>query len=41
MDMAVPAEPAGAAADASPMKIFNGKYYTQDGVQYLCMRDSG
>lgn len=24
-----------------PMKIFAGKYYTQDGVLYLCTRDSG
>lgn len=24
-----------------PMEIFNGKYYTQDGVSYLCTRDSG
>ena len=23
------------------MEIFNGKYYTQDGVLYLCTRDSG
>lgn len=23
-----------------PMEIFNGKYYTQDGVLYLCNRDS-
>lgn len=26
---------------APPMEIFNGKYYTQDGVLYLCNRDSG
>lgn len=26
---------------APPMEIFNGKYYTQDGVTYLCNRDSG
>lgn len=26
---------------APPMEIFNGKYYTQDGVLYLCFRDSG
>lgn len=26
---------------APPMEIFNGKYYTQDGVLYLCTRDSG
>ena len=25
---------------APPMEIFNGKYYTQDGVLYLCNRDS-
>lgn len=25
---------------APPMEIFNGKYYTQEGVQYLCIRDS-
>lgn len=24
-----------------PMEIFNGKYYTQDNVVYLCTRDSG
>lgn len=24
-----------------PMEIFVGKYYTQDGVKYLCTRDSG
>jgi hypothetical protein len=24
-----------------PMEIFNGKYYTQDEVLYLCTRDSG
>lgn len=24
-----------------PMEIFNGKYYTQGGVKYLCTRDSG
>ena len=23
-----------------PMEIFNGKYYTQDGVKYKCIRDS-
>ena len=36
---------AGTAADpipyTPPMKIFNGKYYTQNGVKYLCTRDSG
>lgn len=26
---------------APPMEISNGKYYTQDGVLYLCTRDSG
>lgn len=26
---------------APPMEIFNGKYYTQDDVLYLCTRDSG
>ena len=26
---------------APPMEIFNGKYYTQEGVLYLCNRDSG
>lgn len=24
-----------------PMEIYNGKYYTQNGVLYLCTRDSG
>lgn len=24
-----------------PMELVNGKYYTQDGVKYLCNRDSG
>lgn len=24
-----------------PMELFNGKYYTQDGITYLCNRDSG
>lgn len=36
---------AGTADDpipyAPPMEIFSGKYYTQDGVLYLCTRDSG
>lgn len=41
MDVAAPTEPAGAAPYASPMEIFNGKYYTQDNVLYLCTRDSG
>ena len=26
---------------APPMELFNGKYYTQDGVKYLCNRDRG
>lgn len=26
---------------AVPMEIFNGKYYTEDGITYLCTRDSG
>lgn len=26
---------------APPMEIFNGTYYSQDGVTYLCNRDSG
>lgn len=41
MDMAAPAEPCGAAPYASPMEIFNGKYYMQNNVLYLCTRDSG
>lgn len=36
---------AGTSADpipyTPPMEIFNGKYYTQNGVKYLCTRDSG
>lgn len=24
-----------------PMELFNGKFYTQDGVEYKCTRDSG
>ena len=24
-----------------PMELVNGKYYTQDGVKYLCNRDTG
>ena len=24
-----------------PMEIFSGKYYTEDGITYLCTRDSG
>lgn len=24
-----------------PMELFNGKFYTQDGVKYKCTRDSG
>ncbi len=35
----------GAADDpiayTPPMEIYNGKYYTQGGVTYLCTRDSG
>ena len=38
-------EPAGTQDDpiqyTPPMEIFNGKYYTQDGVLYKCTRDSG
>ena len=26
---------------SAPMEIFNGKYYTEDGITYLCTRDSG
>lgn len=26
---------------APPQEIFNGKYYTQNGVKYRCTRDSG
>ena len=26
---------------APPMEIFNGKYYTEDNLTYLCTRDSG
>lgn len=32
IDNPIPYEP--------PMEIFNGKYYTQDGILYLCNRDS-
>lgn len=28
-------------ADTPPMEIFSGKYYKQNGVLYLCTRDSG
>ena len=38
-------EHAGTADDpvpyAAPMEIFAGKYYSEDGVIYLCTRDSG
>lgn len=33
IDNPIPYEP--------PMEIFEGKYYTEDGVTYLCTRDSG
>lgn len=26
---------------SAPMEIFNGKYYTEDSITYLCTRDSG
>lgn len=26
---------------SAPMEIFSGKYYTEDGITYLCTRDSG
>lgn len=26
---------------AAPMELFNGKYYVEDGIIYLCNRDSG
>ena len=26
---------------SAPMEIFNGKYYTEDDITYLCTRDSG
>lgn len=42
---AIEVEASGTADDAisyvPPMEIFNGKYYTQGGVLYLCTRDSG
>ena len=42
---AVNVEASGTADDpiayVPPMEIFNGKYYTQNGVLYLCTRDSG
>lgn len=42
---AVNVEASGTADDpiayVPPMEIFNGKYYTQGGVLYLCTRDSG
>lgn len=38
-------QPTGAIDDpipyTPPMEIFNGKYYTQNDVKYLCTRDSG
>lgn len=42
---AVNVEASGTADDpiayVPPMEIYNGKYYTQGGVLYLCTRDSG
>ena len=42
---AVNVEASGTADDpiayVPPMEIYNGKYYTQNGVLYLCTRDSG
>ena len=42
---AIEVEASGTADDpiayVPPMEIFNGKYYTQGGVLYLCTRDSG
>lgn len=42
---AIEVEASGTANDpiayVPPMEIFNGKYYTQEGVLYLCTRDSG
>lgn len=42
---AIEVEASGAADDpiayVPPMEIFSGKYYTQNGVLYLCTRDSG
>lgn len=38
-------EHAGTIGDPIPfvvnMEVFNGKYYTEDGILYLCIRDSG
>lgn len=42
---AIEVEASGTADDpiayVPPMEIYNGKYYTQGGVIYLCTRDSG
>ena len=42
---AIEVEATGTADDpiayVPPMEIFNGKYYMQGGVKYLCTRDSG
>lgn len=42
---AIEVEASGTADDpiayVPPMEIFNGKYYIQNGVLYLCTRDSG
>lgn len=42
---AIEVEASGTADDpiayVPPMEIFNGKYYSQGGVLYLCTRDSG
>ena len=42
---AIEIEASGTANDpiayVPPMEIYNGKYYTQGGVLYLCTRDSG
>lgn len=42
---AIEVEASGTADDpiayVPPMEIFSGKYYTQNGVLYLCTRDSG
>ena len=42
---AIEVEASGTADDpiayVPPMEIYNGKYYTQGGVLYLCTRDSG
>ena len=41
---AIEVEASGTADDpiayVPPMEIYNGKYYTQGGVLYLCTRDS-